>query len=127
MVRGAVEIANARNGRQHRIGILGPGRLCGVLALAEGQSHSMSAVARENSTLLELGKPAFDGLFSGRDRVSGKFQDAVNQELLQALARTNNQLTRLISQARIRGAQARRAYVEDLQRALSTQDCREGG
>ena len=121
VVRGAVEVANARNGRQHRIGILGPGRLCGVLALIEGQPHSMGAAARENTTLLEIGKPVFDRLFSGQDRVAGRFQDEINRELLQALARTNNHLTRLISQARIR---AERQDVDELQRVLSTQDCR---
>ena len=125
VARGAVEITNAHGGRHHRIGILGPGRLCGVLALIEGQPHSMSAVARENVTLLELGKAAFDRLFSGNDRVASKFQDAINQELLQALARTNNQLTRLISQSQIRGVRAQRADVEELQRALCTQDCRQ--
>jgi CRP-like cAMP-binding protein len=121
VVRGAVEIANTRDGRRHRIGILGPGRLCGVLALIEGQPHSMGAVARERATLLGLDKAAFDRLFSGSDRVASRFQDAINQELLRALARTNNQLTRLISQARIRAA---RKEVEELQRALCTQDCR---
>jgi CRP/FNR family cyclic AMP-dependent transcriptional regulator len=32
VVRGALEITGARNGRVHRIGVLGPGRLCGILA-----------------------------------------------------------------------------------------------
>jgi CRP/FNR family transcriptional regulator, cyclic AMP receptor protein len=121
VVRGAIEIAHARNGRRHRIGILGPGRLCGVRALLEEQPHSMAAVARERATLLELGKTAFDRLFAGNDRLAARFQDAINQELLQTLARTNNHLTRLISQARIRAA---RGDVEELQRVLSTQDCR---
>jgi CRP-like cAMP-binding protein len=125
VVRGAVEIANTHGGRHHRIGILGPGRLCGVLALIEGQPHSMSAVARENATLLELSRAAFDRLFSGNDRIAARFQDAVSRELLQALGRTNNHLTRLISQARIRGARAQPANVEELQRALCTQDCRQ--
>ena len=124
VVRGAIEISNAHNGRRHRIGILGPGRLCGVLAMIEGKPHSMSAVARENATLLALDRKSFDRLFAGSDRLAGRFQDAVNQELLQALARTNNSLTRLISQSRVRGAHARRAEVEELQRALTTQDCR---
>jgi CRP-like cAMP-binding protein len=124
VVRGAVEIAHVRNGRPCRIGILGPGRLCGVLALAEGQPHSMGALARERATLLEFGKAAFDRLFSGSDRLAAKFQDAINQELLRALARTNNHLTRLISQARIRAA---RGEMEELQRALCTQDVRSAG
>ena len=124
VVRGAVEIANAHGGRHRRVGILGPGRLCGLLALIESQPHSMGAVARENSTLLEFDRAAFDRLYAGDDRLSSRFRDAVNQELLQALARTNNHLVRLISQARIRDARAKSAEVEELQRALGAQDCR---
>ena len=124
VVRGALEIAHSRDGRCHRIGVLGPGRLCGVLALIEGQLHSMSAAARENSVLLEIEKSAFDRLFTGHDRVAAKFQDAVNQELVRALARTNNHLTRLISQARIRSGRRERKQADELQRALGAQDCR---
>ena len=124
VVRGAIEISGARNGHRHRIGILGPGKLCGTLALIEGQSHSMSAVARENSVLLEIGSTAFRRLYDGDDRVSARFQESINQELLQALARTNNHLTRLISQARIRGGHHEEQKAQDLQRALGAQDCR---
>jgi len=124
VVRGAIEIAGARNGQRHRIGILGPGRLCGTLALIEGQPHSMGAAVRENAVLLELGKAAFERLFKGDDRLAARFQEAINQELLQALARTNNHLTRLISQARIRGGRQEKKQAEELQQALGAQDCR---
>lgn len=124
IVRGAIEIDCERDGRRHRIGILGPGRLCGALALIEGEPHSMSATAREASALLEIGKPAFERLFRGDDRLAARFQEAINQELLQALARTNNHLTRLISQARIRGGRQEKKQVEELGRALGGQDCR---
>src|SRR5262249_3583221 len=107
VVRGAVEIANARDGRRRRVGVLGPGRLLGLLALIEGEPHSMSAAARESSTLLEFDRAAFDRLYAGGDRLASRFQEAVNQELLLALARTNNHLARLISQARIRDARAK--------------------
>lgn len=120
VVRGAIEIAGSRNGRRHRIGILGPGRLCGTLALIEGKPHSMGATVRESALLLEIGGPAFGRLFHGDDRLAARFQEAVNQELLQALARTNNHLTRLVSQARIRGGR----QAEELRQALGTQDCR---
>jgi CRP-like cAMP-binding protein len=113
-----------QDGRRHRVGVLGPGRLCGLNALIEGRPHSMSAVVRERATLLEIGKPAFDRLFAGRDRVAARFQNAIAQELLQALARTNNHLTRLISQSRIRGGRKDRKQAEELQHALATEDCR---
>jgi len=124
VVRGAIELTGAQDGRHHRVGVLGPGRLCGVIALVEGRPHSMNAVARERATLLEIGKAAFDRLFGGDDRVAAKFQNAINHELLQALARTNNHLTRLISQSRIRGGRKDRKQAEELQRALATEDCR---
>jgi CRP-like cAMP-binding protein len=124
VVRGAVEVAVARNGLRHSVGVLGPGRLCGVIALVEGRPHSMGAVARERATLLEIGQAAFDRLFTGDDRVAAKFQGAVSRDLLQALARANNQLTRLISQSRIRGGRRERKQAEELQRALATEDCR---
>lgn len=124
IVRGALEIGHAADGRRHRIGILGPGRLCGIIALIEGQPHSMSAAARERSVLLEIAKPGFDALFSGSDGVAARFQDAINRDLLQALARSNNHLTRLISQARIRGGRRDKKQAEELQCALATEDCR---
>jgi len=124
VVRGALEIGHAANGRRHRIGILGPGRLCGIMALIEGHPYSMSAAARERSVLLEITKAAFDALFTGQDPAAARFQDAVNRELLQALARSNNHLTRLISQARIRGGRQEKKQAEELQRALAIEDCR---
>ena len=124
VVRGALEILRAENGRRHRIGVLGPGRLCGVLALIEGQAHSMSAAAREPTVLLEISKTDFDAWFSGDDPVAAKFQDAINRELLQSLGRANIHLTRLISQARIRGGRQETKQAEELQQALGTQDCR---
>lgn len=127
VVRGALEITGARNGRRHRIGILGPGRLCGILAMIEGQPHSMSAAAREDAVLLEIGKSGFTRLFTGDDRLAARFQEVVNQELLQALARTNNHLTRLVSQARIRGGRQEARRADELQRALGSLDFRTAG
>jgi len=127
VVRGALEILHAENARRHRVGVLGPGRLCGILALIEGQMHSMSAAARERTVLLEISKATFDALFTGRDRAAARFQDAINLDLLQMLARTNNHLTRLISQARIRGGRQEKKQAEELQRALATEDVRDKG
>jgi CRP-like cAMP-binding protein len=124
VVRGALEILRAESGRRHRIGVLGPGRLCGVLALIEGQAHSMSATAREPTVLLEISSTVFDELFSGNDPVAAKIQDAINRELLQSLGRANIHLTRLISQARIRGGRREKKQAEELQQALGAQDCR---
>jgi CRP-like cAMP-binding protein len=124
VVRGAIEITAATRDRRSRIGILGPGRLCGVLALIDGQPHSMTAVARERATLMEIDRTAFARIYDDNSRLAARFHDAINQELLQALARTNNHLTRLISQARIRARHDAQIDVEELRRTLCTQDCR---
>ncbi len=125
VIRGALEISRERSGEHRgehrRIGILGPGRLCGILALIEGAPHSMSATAREHATLMEIPQALFEHYYNGTARGALKFQQSVNQELLQALARTNNHLTRLISQARIRN---HGQHVDELSRALCEQDCR---
>ena len=81
-------------------GILGPGRLCGHMGLIDGVAHSTTMVARENTTLLEITKPAFDRRYHGCERINAKFRDAINRNLLEALAHTNNHLTRLIRRTR---------------------------
>jgi len=124
VVRGAIEISTAHGGGRHRIGILGPGRLCGHMGLIDGIPHGATMAARENSTLLEIARREFDRLYNGRERINQKFRDAINRNLLEALAHTNNHLTRLISQARIRGQQARGASAtDDIERLLGMQDC----
>lgn len=123
VVRGALEIVRSdshHDSAGRRIGILGPGRLCGILALVENQRHSMSASAREQTTLLEIPAAAFMHFYGGEARASLKFQQAIHQELLLALGRTNNHLTRLISQARIRN----QSHAHELLCALGGQDCR---
>jgi CRP-like cAMP-binding protein len=122
VIRGALEIIRNDDGAGRRIGILGPGRLCGILALLENAPHSMSAAAREHTTLMEIPSDEFMRFYGGDARASLKFQQAIHLELLQALSRTNNHLTRLISQARIRN----HSHAHELQRALCEQDCRAG-
>jgi CRP-like cAMP-binding protein len=123
VVRGALQIDRGVGTRLMRIGILGPGRLCGILAMIEDRPHSMRATARERTTLAAVSKADFDALFTGDELVATKFQDAINRELLGSIARTNNHLTRLVSQAQIRGLAAQRAGAERLQRELAVIDC----
>jgi CRP-like cAMP-binding protein len=120
VVRGAIELSTRHAGARHRIGILGPGRLCGHMGLIDGVPHTTTMTARENSTLLEIGKPAFEHLYNGCERINSKFRDAINRNLLEALAHTNNHLTRLISQARIREPGAR--AVTELARMIVAQE-----
>jgi CRP-like cAMP-binding protein len=124
VLRGALEITREEGASERRIGILGPGRLCGVLGLIEDQPHSMSASAREQVALMEISQVVFEAYFRGDGVGAAKFQHAIHQELLRSLARTNNHLTRLISQARIHHHVER---VTDLQRELAAQEGRAAG
>lgn len=124
LVRGAIELITSADGQRRRIGVLGPGRLCGVLGLIDGEPHSMTALAREQVTLMEIDGAAFRRIYDDHSALASKFHDAINQELLQSLARTNNHLTRLISQACIHNrapGTGRKVDVEELQRALCSQ------
>ena len=120
VVRGAIEVSTQHGPGRHRIGILGPGRLCGHMGLLDGVLHTTTLAAREHSTVLEMAKPEFERLYNGCERINAKFRDAINRNLLEALAHTNNHLTRLISQARIRGPGTR--AVAELARMMATQD-----
>jgi len=103
VVRGAVEV-NARHAeRERRLAVLGPGQLFGFMSLLEGGAHGASARVRESAVLLELPKSAFDELYLGASTASTKLHRAIHRSLLGSLAQTNRMLTRLLSQARLRG------------------------
>jgi hypothetical protein len=84
----------------------------------------LTATARENSVVLEMDKSILNALFLGESRTASRFRDAIDRELLQALARTNNHLTRLISQARIRGGRRDTTRANALQCALASTEYR---
>jgi CRP-like cAMP-binding protein len=126
VVRGAVEVSARRGELRRRIAVLGPGQWAGAMSQLDGAAHGASARARENSLLLEVEHPAFDALYRAGDATSARIQRAIQASLLQSLRRTNIQLSRLISQARIRGRR-HAVPVEDLQSALYGQLCHAAG
>jgi CRP-like cAMP-binding protein len=83
----------------------------------DGVVHGSSARARENSVLLEIDRVAFDALYQASDATAAKIQRAIHKSLLQSLRRTNNHLSRLISQGLIRG-RGGSVPVKELQSAL---------
>jgi CRP-like cAMP-binding protein len=131
IVRGAVEIDAARELpgatgelRQRRIAVLGPGEWVGAMSMLDSESHGWSARACENCVLLEIDRAAFDVLYRGNTATASRLQRALHRSLLQSLKRTNNHLTRLISQARIRRRRDRPAVsVKELESALYGQIC----
>ncbi|MBM4258766.1 MAG: cyclic nucleotide-binding domain-containing protein [Deltaproteobacteria bacterium] len=101
IIRGAVELLSGTT-RHYPLHVLGPGHICGQLALIEDAPHEAVAVTRSHTTLLELQKPSFDHFFTATTRTATKFQRAILQGLLANFARANNHLVRALSQSALR-------------------------
>ena len=105
VVRGAVEIRTPHAKRERRMAVLGPGQLLGYMSALEKGTHGSDAVAREQALLLEIPREAFEKIYFGSSPVSTKLHRLIQRSLLSSLGQTNRHLTRLISQARLRGAE----------------------
>lgn len=104
VLRGAVEIRARHAERERRMAILGPGQLLGYMSAVEHGVHSADALVREPALLLEIPLAAFDELYRGAGPASIRLHRAIQRSVLSALAQTNRHLTRLLSLARLRGA-----------------------
>jgi CRP-like cAMP-binding protein len=118
VVRGAVEVILPQGTVERRVTIAGPGELVGYLAALERRPHWASARIRESACLVELAAAGLLAHYEGATGTSISLQRAIHRSLLQALARTNAQLIRLISHARLNAA---RGEAEDLEKALHGQ------
>jgi CRP-like cAMP-binding protein len=118
VIRGAVEVVARAQKLERRVALAGPGELVGYLALLEGVAHSASARVRESACLLDFPAAQFLRHYQGNSGTSVSLQRAIHKSLLHALARTNTQLTRLISHARLT---AERTEAAELEKALHGQ------
>ncbi len=105
VVRGAVEIRAQHSKRERRMAVLGPGQLLGYMSALEKAKHGSDAVVRENALLLEIPSEVFEKLYFGSSPASTKLHRVIQKSLLSSLGQTNRHLTRLISQAKLRGAE----------------------
>jgi CRP-like cAMP-binding protein len=118
VVRGAVEVISPRGKMERRVALAGPGELVGYLAVLEDRPRAASARVRETAFLLQFPAREFLAIYGGDSGTSVSLQHAIHKSLLRSLARTNTQLTRLISHARLTAAP--REAVE-LEKALHAQ------
>lgn len=109
IVRGAVEAKVHIEGCVRRLAVLGPGTLVGYMGILSGLPHNANARAREDSLLLEFPAAAFMRLYKGTSGAGVKTQHAIQRNLLQSLARSYSQLSRLVTQARLSEALQARA------------------
>jgi CRP-like cAMP-binding protein len=105
VLRGAVEIIASHARRERRMALFGPGQLLGYMSLLEGGAHGSTARVREQALLLEIPRASFEALYFGTRPASAKLHRAIQRSLLASLGQTNRHLTRLISLARLRGAE----------------------
>ncbi|HKU45626.1 MAG TPA: Crp/Fnr family transcriptional regulator, partial [Burkholderiales bacterium] len=104
VVRGAVKIRAHHEKRERRMAVLGPGQLLGYMSAIERSKHGSDAIVREQALLLEIPGKAFENLYFGASAASTKLHRVIQRSLLSSLGQTNRHLTRLISLARLRGA-----------------------
>jgi CRP-like cAMP-binding protein len=112
VLRGALEIFSRTGNLERRIALAGPGELVGYLAVLERAPHAASARVRESACLMEFPAAQFLRHYHGDSSTSVSLQQAIHRSLLRALARTNTQLTRLISHARLTAASGEAAELE---------------
>ena len=112
VVRGAVEIRAHHSARERRMAVLGPGQLLGYMSALERGTHGSDAVVREQALLLEIPSKDFEKLYFGSSPASSRLHRVIQKSLLYSLGQTNRHLTRLISQARLRGAEKEGVELE---------------
>jgi len=118
VVRGAVEIHGRHQRRSRRISVRGPGQLLGYMSALEKRPHAADAVVREHALLLEIPRAAFEKIYFAATPLSSKLHRFIEKSLLMSLAESNRHLARLISQARLRGANKE---GNELEKAVSGQ------
>lgn len=123
VVRGALEVFTRHDGKERRVAIAGPGELVGYVALIRGATHGGNARVRESCCLLEIPRAGFMEVYEGNSGATVSLHHAIHRSLMRALGRTNTQLTRLISHARLTDSTAK---AEELEAALAGQVVRAG-
>ena len=103
VVRGAVEIHGRHAKRSRRMAVRGPGQLLAYMSALEKRPHASDAVVREHALLLEIPRDTFERIYLAATPLASKLHRFIEKSLLLSLAESNRHLTRLISQARLRG------------------------
>lgn len=112
VVRGALEIFVRSTRTERRVAIAGPGELVGFMALINDAPRANNARVREDCCLLELPRAGFLEIYNGGSGTTVSLQHAIHRSLMRSIGRTNTQLTRLISHARLTAAASQGAELE---------------
>jgi len=104
VIRGALEVFTRNGDKERRVAIAGPGELVGFMAVINAAPRANNARAREATCLLEIARAAFLDIYNGNSGATVSLHHAIHRSLMRSIARTNTQLTRLISHARLTAA-----------------------
>jgi len=114
VVRGALEIFTRSGKTERRVAIAGPGELVGFMAVITGAARANNARAREACCLLEIPRDSFVEIYDGGSGTTVSLHHAIHRSLMRSIARTNTQLTRIISHARLTAAVTRATQLESV-------------
>ena len=112
VLRGALEVFTRSSEKERRVAIAGPGELVGFMAVLNSAPRANHARCREACCLLELPRDAFLGIYNGASGATVSLHHAIHRSLMRSIGRTNTQLTRLISHARLTDAGNKAAELE---------------
>lgn len=117
VVRGALELFARSGDRERRVAIAGPGELVGFMAVLNETPRSSDARVREDCCLLEIPRAAFMDAYDGKASLTASLHRAIHRSLMVSIGRTNTQLARLITHARLREAEDEARTLEGLLRS----------
>jgi CRP-like cAMP-binding protein len=112
VVRGALEVFTRTGVLERRVAIAGPGELVGFMAVINAAPRANNARVREACCLLEIPRAAFLDIYDGGSGTTVSLQHAIHRSLMRSIARTNTQLTRLISHVRLHAAGHKASELE---------------
>ena len=112
VLRGALEIFIRNENTERRVAIAGPGELVGFMAVINAAPRANNARVREACALLEIPRAAFLEIYNGDSGATVSLQHAIHRSLMRSISRTNTQLTRLISHARLNAAEKQASELE---------------
>ena len=112
VVRGALEVFTRSEERERRVAVAGPGELVGFMAVINAAPRANNARVREACCLLEIPRAALLEIYNGASGATVSLHHAIHRSLMRSIGRTNTQLIRLISHARLNAAETHAAELE---------------
>ena len=92
VVRGALRSTIRRGPQLEQLLIYGPGDLAGIISLVNGEDAHDQIAAREDSLVLRMQRQNFEALRTKYSKLTCKFFDQVNLQLVRDLRRLNRHL-----------------------------------